>query len=44
MHVDRAQGYADAAHGVFEAAGASQYLAILQSQRDMIATHRAAIT
>ena len=44
IHLDRAQGYADAAHGVFEAGGASQYLAIVQNQRDKIAARRTAIT
>lgn len=44
VHLDRAQAYADAARGVFEAAGASHYLAIVQRQRDAIAALRSAIT
>ena len=43
IHLDRAQGYADAAQGVFEAAGASQYLVMLQRLRDAIAARQAAI-
>ena len=43
IHLDRAQGYSDAAHGVFEAAGASQYLVMLQMLRDAITARRAAI-
>ena len=42
-HLDRAQDYADAAHGVFEAAGASHYLAVVQGQRDAITARWAAI-
>ena len=43
IHLDRAQSHADAAHAVFETAGASHYLAMLQRQRDAIAARRAAI-
>ena len=44
IHLDRAQGYADAAHEVFEVGGASHYLAIVQRQRYEIAARRAAIS
>ena len=43
-HLDTAQAHADAAHAVFEATGASHYLAVLQKLRDKIAARRAAIT
>jgi tetratricopeptide (TPR) repeat protein len=44
IHLDRAQGYADAAHGVFEAASASYYLGLVQRQRAAIAKARATVT